>query len=195
MSVLEAGVSVVMGVKYLYDVAKKLWDRRKEKKEIGENEPRIERLMNEVEALKRQLEDKGREEVGDEDVSLYRQQLAEAKHLEGVIKEDVTSDKAFYTWLGGEVENQEMDVEEVAELYKLRLAAFINEARREGMSKFRLAKYKELKNLIEVNRQWVREAREKVLEFGGVLEKDEKKRAELKLWYCVEKAADKLKEW
>lgn len=193
MSVLEAAASVVMGAKYLYDVAKELWDRRKEKKEIEKNESKIEKLMNELKALKRQLEDKGKEEIGDEDVNLYRQQLAEVKHLEGVIKEDVTSDKAFYTWLGSQVQNRKMDVEELAELYVVRLAAFIDKARREGMSRWRLDKYKELKVLIEANLERVREAREKARQFGGVLEVQEKARVEVILRNCLEDAEERLR--
>lgn len=182
----------ILAVKYLFNVAKKWWDGRKEKKEIKENESRVERLMKEVEDLKRQLEEKGRENINDDDVNQVNQQWSEVRNLEGVIKEDAASAKAFYNWVGSQVGNEAMDVEELGEFYRLRLAQFIDKSRKD-LSKWKLEDYKELLSMIEVNIESVRKARYMAKRIGGPSTKEEARLAEYHLRLCLKDADEALR--
>ncbi len=181
----------VMTVRYLYNVAKKWWDKRKEKKELEENESALQKLMKEISDLKDHLEEKkkGREEISAEEVDLVRQNLAEVEHLGGVVKEDAPSQEALYSWVDREIDN--LDVEESAEFYRYRLAIVIDKSIEEGWPRYRINKYKDLKSLIEVNLNNVIEARDRERTIPGA---QGKVQAELYLKACLADAQEMLRK-
>lgn len=190
--VLEfAAAGALVGIRFAWNWVKKRWlDRKKERKEIEENEPEIKNLKNKIEALTRQMEEKGKENITDKDANRVNQLLAEVRHLQAVIKEDVTLEEGFNTWLYTEaVKDVEMDVEDLADFFKARLTKFIAESRRAGVRRRRLVKYDELLSAIQVNHKWFEEAGLKA-QMG--LAQDEARKAEYYLRVSLKEAAAML---